>query len=186
MPTVFLSGSMNIKNLDEKVLERIRNVVASRYCVIVGDADGVDSAVQEYLKSQGAASVVVYCAGDTPRNNLGQWQTKNIQSSAKPGTREYFTSKDIAMAEDCDFGLMVWDAKSSGTLSNAIELLRRGKMSLVYVNKVQEFVKIKDVDDLDKLLHYMSPPSLKKADEKLGLLKKVANLKFNQKQLFSA
>lgn len=186
MPKVFVSGSMRIKNLDKEVLERINNILTSEYSVIVGDADGVDSAVQDYLESKGASSVIVYCTGDKPRNNLGHWETKNICSSATPGTREYFTAKDIRMAEDCDYGLMIWDTRSSGTLSNTIELLKRKKVSLVYINKTKEFLKVKDVSDLERLLRFMSQPSLKKVDAKLGLLKKVEALKFNQTQLFGA
>ena len=43
------------------------------------------------------------------------------------------------MAEAADYGLMIWDAKSTGTLSNVIELLSRKKKSLVFVNKEKEF-----------------------------------------------
>jgi hypothetical protein len=184
MVKVFISGSMSIKHLDREVIERINNILTSDYCVIVGDADGVDSAVQRYLESQGARAVIVYCTGDMPRNNFGHWKTKNIYSSATSGTREYFTAKDITMAEDCDYGLMVWDTKSSGTLNNTIELLKLKKVSLVYINKTTEFLKVKDADDLEKLLRFMSQPSLKKVEAKLGLLKKVAELKSNQTQLF--
>lgn len=184
MTTVFISGSMNIKRLDDAVLERIRNIIESHFSVVVGDAEGVDSAVQDYLRSNRATSVIVYCTGGEPRNNLGNWKTNNVFSSAKAGTRDFFTAKDLKMAEDCDYGLMVWDAKSSGTLSNAVELVRRGKMALVYITKAKEFVKVKDVSDIDNLLRHMTEPSLKKADAKLNLLKKVESLKSNQKQLF--
>ena len=63
MHKVFISGSMRIKNLDKSVLERINNIVASDYQVIVGDADGIDRSVQEYLKSKQSKSVIVYCSG---------------------------------------------------------------------------------------------------------------------------
>lgn len=184
MTKVFISGSMKIKHLDSKVVDRLKNIVDSQYCVIVGDADGVDSSVQEYLKTHGATSVVVYCSGETPRNNLGRWMTKNVATTSKPGTRDYFTAKDKTMAEDCDYGFMVWDARSTGTLSNAVELVERGKVALVYVNKAKQFLKVKGVQDIEVLLAFMSDTSLKNADEKIGVLKKVGAMKFAQHDLF--
>ncbi len=186
MTKVFVSGSMKIKHLDSKVVDRLKNIVDSKYSVIVGDADGVDNSVQEYLKTQGTTSVVVYCSGEKPRNNLGRWTIKNVATTSKAGTRDYFTAKDKAMAEDCDYGFMVWDARSTGTLSNAIELVGKKKVALVYVNKAKQFLKIKDVQDLEALLAFMSDTSLKKADEKIGVLKKVGAMKFAQHDFFGA
>lgn len=186
MTKIFISGSMKIKHLDSKVVERLKNIVESKYWVIIGDADGVDSSVQAYLKAQGVDSVIVYCSGEKPRNNLGHWATKNIATTSKPGTREYFTAKDKTMAEDCDYGFMVWDARSTGTFSNAIELVDRNKVALVYVNKVKQFLKVKNVQDIEALLAFMSETAIKKADEKIGLLKKVGSMKFTQHDLFEA
>jgi hypothetical protein len=184
MHKVFISGSMRIKNLDEEVLKRINNIVESGYLVIVGDADGTDSSVQKYLNKKHLTSVIVYCSGDTPRNNIGNWVIKRISTTAAPGTRAFFTAKDIKMAEDCDYGLMVWDAKSSGTLSNTIELLRRNKYSLVYINKIKDFVKVKEVSDLEKLLSYMNENSFKEADKKINLKEKIESFKHQQNSLF--
>ena len=90
------------------------------------------------------------------------------------------------MAADCDYGFMVWDARSTGTLSNAIELVERKKNALVYINKAKQFLKVKDIRDIEKLLSFMSETSLKKADEKIGLLRKVEGMKFSQRDLFVA
>jgi hypothetical protein len=186
MTKVFVSGSIKIKNLDGKVLERLKNIVESKYCVIVGDADGVDSSVQEFLKEQHADSVVVYCSGEKPRNNIGSWTTKSISAAGKPGTREYFTAKDKVMAEDCDYGFMVWDASSTGTLSNALELISRRKAALVYINKAKQFIKVKDARDIEGLLRFMSDAALKKADKRISLLRKVESMKFTHDDLFAA
>jgi hypothetical protein len=185
MIKVFISGSMRIKQLDKNVLSRINNILEKNYEVLVGDADGVDSSVQEYLKQRGVKSVLVYCTGDRPRNNIGKWETNNVSAISKPGTRAYFTAKDLEMANDCDYGLMVWDAKSTGTLSNAIELLSRHKKSLVYVNKAKEFITVSDVTDLRKLLQYMAPSSFGKAEEKLHISKKLEALSNEQVPLFA-
>lgn len=185
MTKVFISGSMRIKRLDKNVLARINNIIEKHYGVIVGDADGVDSSVQEYLKEKGAESVLVYCTGNRPRNNLGNWETNKITTTSAPGTRAYYTAKDLEMAEDCDYGLMVWDAKSTGTLSNAIELLARHKKSLVYINKAKEFLTVSDISDLKILLNYMSPTSLSKAEQKLRINKKIEALSNEQVQMFA-
>ena len=175
---------MRIKNLDNNVANRINNIVKSNYQIIVGDADGVDSSVQKYLKQKKISLVVVYCSGDQPRNNFGHWITEKIHTESSPGTRAFFSAKDIRMAEDCDYGLMVWDTKSTGTLSNAIELLKREKISLIYINKAKEFLKVKDVTDLEKVISYMSKSAFAKADQKLNLIKKIEAFKHEQSSLF--
>ena len=184
MHKVFISGSMSIKHIDSKVIERLYNIVASQYEIIVGDADGVDSSIQKLMKDRHTANVTVYCTGDAPRNNLGSWAVEKVQTIERPGSRAFFTAKDLKMAESCDYGLMVWDTKSTGTLSNAIELLKRNKYSLVYINKVKEFLKIKKAEDLEKLLSYMSDSAFTKADDKLKLKKQIENFKNNQMGLF--
>ncbi len=184
MHKVFISGSMSIKHIDRNVIERLYSIIASQYEIILGDADGVDSSIQSLLKERHTEKVTVYCAGNAPRNNLGSWAVEKVQTIEKPGSRAFFTAKDLKMAESCDYGFMVWDTKSTGTLSNAIELLKRNKYSLVYINKVKEFLKIKKAEDLEKLLSYMSDSAFTKADEKLRLKKQIEIFKNNQTSLF--
>ena len=111
MTTVFIAGSINIKNLDPKVKERINNIVASDFEVVVGDAGGADSSIQEYLLSLEASRTTVFCSGPVPRNNLGQWPARTVASKHSKGSRAFFTEKDLVMAEAADYGLMIWDAK---------------------------------------------------------------------------
>ena len=185
MSTIFIAGSISIKNLDPMVKERIDNIVGADHSVVVGDADGADSSIQSYLHQKNASHAVVYCSGDRPRNNLGNWPVHSVQvRQFKPGSRAFFTAKDIEMAKDADFGLMIWDAKSSGTLSNVIELLQHKKKSVVFVNKVKAFQTVGDVDQLEELLAYMSPQVLEKTDAKIGLRKKIASLKHEQTDMF--
>lgn len=183
MTTVFIAGSMNIKHLDRKVKERMANVVAQDYDVIVGDADGADAAIQEFLLESGATKATVYCSGSNPRNNVGHWHVHSVTTYHSPGSRAFFTAKDIEMAEAADYGLMIWDAKSTGTLSNVIELLTRDKNSLVFINKEKEFKKVVDVNGLEELIGYMSDHARVKADMKIGLLKRIDALRSQEKQL---
>ncbi|MFZ3510537.1 hypothetical protein [Vibrio harveyi] len=184
MTTVFVSGSMRIKNLDENIRFRLQHIVDSSFNVIVGDADGVDTSIQEFLFQANYNNVTVYCTGGQPRNNVGRWAVKNISSSAQKGSRAFFTAKDLAMTNDCDFGLMVWDTKSTGTLKNAIELLKQGKKSRVYVNKDKSFVKITSVEDLKHLITFMSEFSYKKANEKLKIEQNIAYIENSTIELF--
>lgn len=177
MTTVFIAGSITIKHLPQKVQARMMNIVASNYAVLVGDADGVDTSIQRFLRENGANNATVYCTGDKPRNNIGGWPVHSVISYHPKGSRAYFTAKDIAMADAADVGLMVWDAKSTGTLSNVVELLSRKKNSLVFHDKDKEFHKVSNVDELEALVGRMADADRRKADSKIGLLDRIATLR---------
>ncbi|GAB1717959.1 MAG: hypothetical protein NTAFB05_30010 [Nitrobacter sp.] len=180
MTTVFIAGSISISRLHEKVADRINKIVSSDFNVVVGDADGADTSIQECLQRYQAGKVTVYCTGDSPRNNVAEWPVHRVVSKAKAGTRAYFTAKDLAMARHSDYGLMVWDCKSTGTLSNVIELLREKKKSVVFVNKNKDFVTVSDKDDLERLVDFMSENARAKAEEKIGLTAKIASVAHEQ------
>ncbi|EAO5662826.1 hypothetical protein GJX34_01580 [Salmonella enterica] len=183
MTTVFVAGSITIKNLDTLIVERLKKIVNSRFRVVVGDANGVDSSVQRVLLELGCEQATVFSSSEKPRNNLGSWPVRVVSTSHAAGTRAFFTAKDLKMAEEADYGLMVWDTKSTGTLSNVIELLKRKKCSVVFVNKSKRFFIIKSPEHLDGLIDCMSPASLEKADEKIKLREKISQLKNEQIQL---
>ncbi|MCR4266424.1 helix-turn-helix domain-containing protein [Nitratireductor sp. ZSWI3] len=180
MTTVFIAGSISISRLHEKVADRINKIVCSGFNVVVGDADGADTSIQECLQRYQAEKVTVYCTGVSPRNNVAEWPVHKVVSKAKAGTRAYFTAKDLEMARDSDYGLMVWDCKSTGTLSNVIELLREKKKSVVFVNKNKDFVTISDKSGLERLVAFMSDHALSKAEEKIGLTAKIAGIAHEQ------
>lgn len=183
MPTVFISGSISIKNIDVKVQERIMNVILQSFSILVGDADGADTSIQDFLHFHDASNVKVYCTGAQPRNNVGGWPIVPIKSYHKPGSRAFFTAKDLAMAADADHGLMVWDSKSTGTLSNVFEILGQKKTALVFINEEREFKKILCVDDVKYLLAKMTPASFKKADDKIDIQDRIDKLCSKEKQM---
>lgn len=176
MTTVFIAGSISINRLNAMVQERICNIVSSNFSVVVGDADGADSAIQACLRDYQAGNVTVYCTGDAPRNNIGDWPARHVYSKAKVGNRAYFTAKDLEMARCSDYGLMIWDCKSTGTLSNIIELLRRRKKTVVFIDKDQVFVTVSDISRLEHLLTLMSPKARAKAEAKIGLTSQIAGI----------
>jgi hypothetical protein len=180
MTTVFIAGSISITRLHDKVKHRIANIAASDLDVVVGDADGADTSIQKCLSDCAAKRVTVFCSGDKPRNNVADWPVKNVYPDAAPGSRAFFTAKDLDMARASDVGLMVWDSKSTGTLSNVIELMSADKKAVVFVNKSKEFVNVSDLTSLEYLLDFMSDHARIKADDKIGLRARIQKL--SQKQ----
>ncbi len=89
------------------------------------------------------------------------------------------------MAQVADFGLMIWDTKSTGTLSNVIELLARKKKSVVFVNKEKTFKTVGNVEQLEALVGCMSDHAKRKADEKIKLFDRITSLKHEQPDLFN-
>ena len=182
---VFVAGSIQIKHLDALVKARIDKIVGQNFEVVVGDADGVDASIQTYLNSLGIRNATVFCSGSRPRNNIGNWPVERVSSSHPKGSRAFFTAKDIRMAELADYGLMIWDTKSTGTLNNVIELLSRSKKSIVFVNKDKVFKKIAGVEDLEDLLSFMPDHARRKAEEKIGLSARIHSLRQEQLQMFA-
>lgn len=182
MTTVFIAGSITIKHLDFKVQERIMNIITLGHDIVVGDADGVDTSLQQFLLDQHVERVTVYCTGDKPRNNVGNWPVHSVTTYHKVGSRAYFTAKDLALAEAADTGLMIWDSKSTGTLSNVFELLSRKKYAWVFVNKDKVFHAVKNVDTLESLLSCMAAPARLKAETKIGLADRLASLRSREEQ----
>lgn len=176
MTTVFVAGSLSIKRLHARFVECLDRIVDSGFEVVVGDADGADASIQQALLDRRAPAVTVYCSGKAPRNNLGEWPVQRIATDHEPGSRAFFTAKDLEMAKVADYGLMMWDAKSTGTLSNVIELLKRGRTSRVFVNKAQRLITVAKVDDLNRLIASMSEGARTKAEQKMSLSRRVASI----------
>ncbi|MDE9429919.1 hypothetical protein [Xenorhabdus bovienii] len=185
MTTVFVAGSITIKKLHPLIIERLKKIVGQKFSVVVGDANGVDSSVQQELLQMGCDTTTVFSSSPKPRNNLGAWPVNVVKTDHPRGTRAFFTAKDIQMAEKADCGLMVWDAKSTGTLSNVIELLQCKKNSVVFINKTKKFIIIKSPDDLDKLVQCMSVTDYAKAEDKIKLSEKLNQLKNQQINMFA-
>ena len=182
---VFIAGSIKIKKLDERVKAKIDTILDQNLRIAVGDADGVDSSVQSYLVERQATNVVVYCSGPKPRNNLGDWGVTPVKADAAPGTRAFFTAKDIAMADEADYGLMIWDSRSVGTLKNVIELIARGKKAYVFVNKDKAFRAIGEISQFEALLEFMSPDAREDAERKIGIPRRLAELGPQQLGMFN-
>lgn len=181
MTTVFIAGSISIKRLDPAFVAKLDRIIAEGFHVVVGDADGADTSIQQALLDRKADNVTVYCSGDKPRNNVGNWPVETVHTKAEPGTRSFFTAKDLEMARRADYGLMMWDAKSTGTLTNVFELAERDRQTRVFVNKAKKFLTVRSAGDVTELLSLMSEGARKKAEDKIGISRRLNKL--IQKQL---
>jgi len=132
---IFISGSISINKLPPLALEKINAIIAKNYTILIGDAKGVDLLVQEYLLKKKYNNVIVYFTGENIRNNVGNWESnKIIMGTDNKKGRELYTVKDKAMANDADYGLMIWDGKSKGTLGNINEMKKQNKHFYVILN----------------------------------------------------
>lgn len=154
MTTVFISGSRHLTRLNQDIKTRLENVINQHFAVVVGDANGVDKAVQAYLREVGYEAVTVFCSGQTCRNNLGNWPVTKIQVDPKLKGRAFYTVKDKKMAEIADYGFVIWDGKSQGSYNNIVELLEQGKKALVYFAPNKRFSTIKSIADLESLINF--------------------------------
>lgn len=157
MTTVFLSGSRKINRLNDVIRGRIQNIVDQGFDVVVGDANGADKAMQSFLSEKVYTNVFVYCAGQTCRNNMGSWETEKVSVDPKLKGRAFYTQKDKVMAAVADYGFILWDGKSAGSINNVFELLKNGKKAIVYFSPRKEFFSVKTVDDIEVLLHQCDP-----------------------------
>ncbi|MCF8145768.1 MAG: hypothetical protein K9N21_17800 [Deltaproteobacteria bacterium] len=152
MTKVFIGGSRRISRLSKEVRRRIDRIVEQGFPVVVGDANGVDKAVQKYLQSRGYEAVEVFCSGGECRNNLGKWPVRAVATSQTRRDFSYYAAKDEQMAQEASVGLMIWDGKSAGTLANAARLLRQHKSVVVYAVPAKRFFTLKGEADWQGLL----------------------------------
>lgn len=139
---IFVSGSLSIRQLPQAVKARLGKIVDDGVPVLVGDARGVDTAVQLYLSDWNVDAVTVFCTGSTPRNNIGGWPVTRVKSDARPGTREWHSAKDREMSLLAGTGLVIWDGTSKGSGFNIRRLSDRGCPVIIYLHPAGRFVQL--------------------------------------------
>lgn len=184
MTTVFLSGSRKINRLNDVIRSRIQNIVDQDFTVVVGDANGADKAMQIFLAEKDYSNVEVYCAGNTCRNNIGSWITEKISVDPKLRGRAFYTQKDKAMAATADFGFVLWDGKSVGSVNNIFELLKNGKKALVYFSPHKEFFNVKTALDVERLLQRCDPSVSEQVYSSVNVKPQTKELNIKNQQSF--
>jgi len=157
MTRVFIGGSRRIGRLTADVRRRLDAIIAQYLPVLVGDANGADKAVQQYLHSRAYERVEVFCSGGRCRNNLGAWPVRAVPVEGRRRGFGFYAAKDKVMAEEATVGLMIWDGASIGTLMNMLRLLRQQKKVAVYVSPIGAFEDLHRETDLDALVSHHAP-----------------------------
>jgi len=152
MNTIFIGGSRHVTLLPEDIKKRLDNVIASGHEVIVGDANGADKSVQKHFLDSRYKKVTVFCSGAKPRNNLGDWQIRQVDPPKGAKGFQFYAAKDREMAREADFGLMIWDGKSPGTVLNVLRLVQGGKISVLFNVPDKVAINLKSIEQIKGFL----------------------------------
>lgn len=151
--TAGFGRSTKITMLEPSVKEYITTKLKD-YPILIGDCPiGIDKLAQDALRECDAKDVTVYSSSKEARycasNNF-----RNAYIRASETGRAFNTCKDIAMVDDADCLLAIWDGKSEGTRRNIYQALEQKKHTMVcftkdfeiipYRNKMQVFTTLAD------------------------------------------
>jgi hypothetical protein len=165
---IFIGGSRAVSKLNAVIRARLDDFIKRGCTILIGDANGADRAVQTYFANKEYPHVIVFCMEEC-RNNVGAWPTRSIEPSAGSKGFSYYAAKDFAMAEEAQCGMMLWDAKSKGTLQNMMNLIAAGKRALVYFAPTKDFHVLASPQELQCLLARCDKRYLDRAVRALGL-----------------
>lgn len=171
MTKIFIGGSRKVTRLNEIIRKRISNIIDQNLAIYVGDANGADRAVQTFLSEKEYKNVSVFCSGMKCRNNVGKWKTVNIEVASELRGIKFYMAKDYEMAKLADYGFMLWDGKSAGTLNNVLNLLKLDKKTLIYFSPTKQFHTIFSLSDLEAILKRCNAENLLKIDQKISYKK---------------
>ena len=152
MTTVFIGGSRHASRLNTQVQKRLDNIIENEFPILIGDANGADKAIQAYLHGKDYRNVEVFCSGETCRNNVGDWRTRNIPVDTRKRDAQFYSAKDRVMAQEATVGLMVWDGKSIGTLLNLFRLLNLKKKAVIYSAPEKRFQEFRNWSEWEHFL----------------------------------
>ena len=149
--SVFVSGSIAIKKLPFHVQESIQTMIDKQMTILVGDAPGVDTLVQDLCNKQEYVNVIVYTITSSPRYKANKdFQDKSIfvdQEIKKE--RERQTYKDKAMSEDSTFSLVIWDGSSKGSYANILRALESHKKVKVYYQDINDYLPFEKITPIE-------------------------------------
>ena len=149
---IFIAGSRHISRLPLEVKKRLDTMIEKRFQILVGDANGADKAVQRHFADKAYPNVLVHCMEGHCRNNLGHWATRVVQAPKGVRGFDFYSVKDRVMVDTAEYGLMLWDGKSKGTINNVVNMSKSGKPVVVYIAPTKQFLTVKVFDDLKDVL----------------------------------
>jgi hypothetical protein len=183
MIKVFFGGSRRLGRLNQQIKKRASSLIEEGFLVLVGDANGADKAIQGFFADRAYPNVIVFHSGASCRNNLGRWNTRSVAVERKVRDFNYYAAKDLAMSQEADFGFMVWDGESAGTINNVLNLLERGKKVVVYISPRKEFLTLRTMADAAKLVDYVDSITTAALNKKIGFRRRVCSSRGAQQQI---
>ncbi len=151
--SVFLGGSRKLSRLNQQIRSRLKMLTKRHLKVLIGDANGADKAIQTLLADEGYRNVMVFCMGENCRNNVGKWPVVTLESPQYSKGFDYFIIKDAEMSRRANYGFMLWDGRSRGTLNNVLNLLQQKKLVFVYFAPKKEF---RTIESMEELHHFVN------------------------------
>jgi hypothetical protein len=145
---VFISGSIAIKRLPDKIKMSISKIFDKNLEILVGDADGVDSLIQNYCKENQYFNVTVYTIKAFPRYKADEKFNVvkvNVPNDIK-NNRQRQQAKDKQMTLDSEYSLIIWDGKSKGSYSNIIRAIDNNQKAKVYLTEMNDFIPQDEVN----------------------------------------
>lgn len=159
---VFISGTWRISekgspyersSLPKEITNKVDSYMKDNCHILIGDAPGIDTKVQNYLANKGYKNVTVYTISDKPRQysdkdgKLG-WGIKNVKGSEQ-------VDKDKAMSKDAHMGFAVTIEDGATATRNNIERMRKdGKdVEQIELNKdgTESYIFSKDIDKANEI-----------------------------------
>jgi len=147
MKSVFISGSINMKVLPSCVEDSIKKIKDHNIKILVGDAEGIDTKLQEYCQEINYHNVTIYSIYPTPRKRINSnFDTKYISANENlKKERKRQTEKDRAMTLDSDYSFIIWDGKSKGSYGNIIRAIENNKRIKLYLDTEKKFLPSKEI-----------------------------------------
>lgn len=122
--------------IPKPIKDEIDKMVSVNSKIVIGDAPGADTRVQDYLSAIGYGNVTVYTTDDIVRHNVGGWDVERVSWDTQLTTeREIRAQKDIAMARIATRGFAISpydDRLDSATSLNIMQLYTSKKDVLIY------------------------------------------------------
>ena len=152
-------GSYKRDKLPTKITDKIDEYIGSGRKILVGDAPGIDSQIQDYLSNKNYKNVEVFVSGDEVRKLAGGklgWTVNNIDGeNFEKYSKEWRAVKDKAMNSVASEGLAVVIKDGSGaTRKNIDRFIKAGKTVAVYQLDNEDFVDpILNQKEYEKMKH---------------------------------
>ena len=139
---VFISGSISIKKLPQEVKSSINKIIEQNFEILIGDAKGIDTLIQNYCLSVNYYNITIYSISTFPRYKASD--NLKIKYIEVPNNikreRERQQEKDKAMTLDSEFTFTIWDGKSKGSYANILRGIENNKKIKIYLCDKNSFL----------------------------------------------